>query len=331
MKPCADHAVDEGFVDDGIPVAAGHRIRPRPRWALLDEHGRARAQEQERRGSHRSNDCPLVLHRDRGPRRYWGHGRGRRIGTHRFGAAHESGPRGHRTDARRHPVAGHHPRRDRPRAERRGGVRPRRTRPGGVVPGAALRDRPRRAGSHVRRHRHSPGHPRHPRIHPLRSAGQRRRGHPPRAPAGDPRRRRRAAAGQQPGSDVRQTRFGRTRFGDGGRRAGRRAGIAGDHGASHRNPPAHDLRHPAPHHRIDAAANERAGAHRRRPRHRAGATPQHPHAVADGTDPVVAVEDSGRDRDRPAVLPRGVLRGRPAGQRRGAKRAAVPMARYASC
>ena len=46
----------------------------------------------------------------------------------------------------------------------------------------------------------------------------------------------RTAAGQQPGGDVRQTRFGQTRFGEGGRRAGRRAGIAGDHGASHRNP-----------------------------------------------------------------------------------------------
>ena len=68
--------------------------------------------------------------------------------THRCGAAHEGGPRGHRTDARRHPVAGHHPRRDRPRAEQRGRLRPRRTRKGGIVPGAALRDRPLRAGLH---------------------------------------------------------------------------------------------------------------------------------------------------------------------------------------
>ena len=62
-------------------------------------------------------------------------------------------------------------------------------------------------------------------------------------------------------------------------------------------------------------------------RHRTGAAPPHPHAVADRADPVVPVEDSGRDRDRPAVLPGGVLRGHPAGQRRGAGRAAGPLAR----
>ena len=79
------------------------------------------------------------------------------------------------------------------------GVRPRRARPRGVVPGAPLRDRPRRARRPVRRHRHPPGHPGHPRLHPLRAAGQRRRGHPPRAPPGLHVAGGRAAAGQQPG------------------------------------------------------------------------------------------------------------------------------------
>ena len=53
--------------------------------------------------------------------------------------------------------------------------------------------------------------------------------------------------------------------GDRGRRAERRAGVAGDHRASHRDPPPHRLRHPAPHHRADAAAPARPGADRRRP------------------------------------------------------------------
>ena len=57
------------------------------------------------------------------------------------------------------------------------------------------------------------------------------------------------------------------------------------------------------------------------PRHRTRIAPPHPHAVADRADPVVAVEDSGRDRNRPALLPGRLLRGHPAGQRRGARRA----------
>ena len=40
--------------------------------------------------------------------------------------------------------------------------------------------------------------------------------------------------------------------------------------------------------------------------------------VADRPDPVVPVEDFRRDRNRAAVLPGGVLRRHPAGQRRGA-------------
>ena len=52
-------------------------------------------------------------------------------------------------------------------------------------------------------------------------------------------------------------------------------------------------RHPAPHHRTHANAYAEAHAHGRRPRHRNRAAPQHPDAVADRVDPVVAVEDSG--------------------------------------
>ena len=66
---------------------------------------------------------------------------------------------------------------------------------------------------------------------------------------------------------------------------------------------------------------------RRRRSHRARTAPPDPDAVADRADPVVPVEDPGRDRDRPAVLPGGVLRGDPAGQRRGADGAAGALAR----
>ena len=109
----------------------------------------------------------------------------------------------------------------------------------------------------------------------------------------------------------------------------RRAGVAGDHRAPHRDPAPHRVRHPAPHHRADAAAPARPHPDRRRPRHRTRAAPPHPDVVADRADPVVAVEDSGRDRNRAAVLPGGVLRSHPAGQRRGAHRAAGPLARRA--
>ena len=110
---------------------------------------------------------------------------------------------------------------------------------------------------HVRRHRHPSGHPRHPRVHPLRAAGQRRRGHPPRTPPGRARRGRRAAAEQQPGRHLSEARLRRAGFGDGCRRADRRAGVAGDHRASHRDAPPHRVRHPTPHHRADAAAHAR--------------------------------------------------------------------------
>ena len=172
-------------------------------------------------------------------------------------------------------------------------------------------------------------HPRHPGVHPLRAAGQRRRGHPSRTPPGRARRGRGAAAEQQPGRHLSETRLRRAGFGDGGRRADRCAGVAGDHRASHRNPPPHRVRHPTPHHRADAAAHARPRPDRGRPRHRPRAAPPHPDVVADRADPVVAVEDSGRDRDRAALLPGRVLRSHPAGQRGGADGAAGPLARRA--
>ena len=46
-----------------------------------------------------------------------------------------------------------------------------------------------------------------------------------------------------------------------------RAGVAGDHRPSHRDPPPHGVRHPAPDHRADAAAAARAQRDRGRPRH----------------------------------------------------------------
>ena len=105
------------------------------------------------------------------------------------------------------------------------------------------------------------------------------------------------------------------------------AGFPGDHRPSHRDPAAHRLRHPAPDHRVDATA--RGGAHRdrRRPQHRTGVAPPGPHAVADRADPAVPAADHRRDRRRPALLPGRVVRGDPAGQRRGSRRAACPLAR----
>ena len=46
-------------------------------------------------------------------------------------------------------------------------------------------------------------------------------------------------------------------LGDGRRRADRRAGVAGDHRAPHRDPSTDGVRHPAPDHRADAAAHAR--------------------------------------------------------------------------
>jgi phosphoenolpyruvate carboxylase len=60
------------------------------------------------------------------------------------------------------------------------------------------------------------------------------------------------------------------------------------------------------------------------------AAPPHPHVVADRADPVVAVEDSGRDRDRAALLSGRALRSHPAGQCGGADGAADPLARRRS-
>ncbi len=54
---------------------------------------------------------------------------------------------------------------------------------------------------------------------------------------------------------------------------------------------------------------------RRWPRYRNRTAPQHPDVVADGVDPVVPVEDSGRDRNRAALLPCRLPRGHPAGER----------------
>ncbi len=140
------------------------------------------------------------------------------------------------------------------------------------------------------------------------------------------RRGRRAAAGQQPGRHLPQARCGTTRFGDCRRSPQRRAGVTGDHRASHRDPTAHGVRHAAPDHRADAAAAAWAHRDARRPRHRNRVAATDPHAVADGADPVAAVEDSGRDRSRPTVLPRRVLRGDAAGQRRGPRCAAGSLA-----
>ncbi len=67
----------------------------------------------------------------------------------------------------------------------------------------------------------------------------------------------RAAAGQQSGRHLPQTRRRRPRRRHGRRRARRRAGLAGHHRAPHRDPTPHGVRHPAPHHRADAAASAR--------------------------------------------------------------------------
>src|SRR4029077_784157 len=84
------------------------------------------------------------------------------------------------------------------------------------------------------------------------------------------------------------------------------------------------------HHRTDAAAPARTHPDRGRPRHRTRTAPPTPDVVADRADPVVAVEDSGRDRDRAAVLPCGILRSHPASQCRSADGVADPLARGAA-
>ena len=182
--------------------------------------------------------------------------------------------------------------------------------------------------AHVRRDRHPPGDPDHPGVQPFRAAGQRRRRHPPGASPRYSRRGRRTTARQQPGRDLRETRSGRTGFGYGGRRPEGRSGFPGHHRPSHRDPAAHRLRHPAPDHRADAAARGGAYRDRRRPQHRIGAAPPGPDAVADRADPAVAAADHRRDRGRAAVLRGGVVRGDPAGQRRGAGGVAGPLARH---
>ncbi len=250
------------------------------------------------------------------PRRYYKHGRGfrYRAGADRGRPTDPGRPQGDRADACRHQNAGHHPRRHGARAERRRGIRPGRTRPGGVLSRTSLRDRSGRDVADVRRHRYPPGDPGYPGFQPFRTAGQRRRRHPPGAPPRHSRRRGRAAAGQQPGRDLREARSGRAEFGDGGRCAAGGAGFSGDHRASHRDPPAHRLRHPAPDHRADATARGRAHRDQRRPQHRARVTPSGADAVADRAHPVVPAEDLRRDRGGPALLPGGAIRGDPAGQ-----------------
>ena len=190
------------------------------------------------------------------------------------------------------------------------------------------RDRPGRDVGHVRRDRHPPGDPDHPGVQPFRSAGQRRRRHPPGAPPRYSRRRRRATARQQPGRHLRQTRSGGTRFGHRNRRPRGRSGLPGHHRPSHRDPPAHRLRHPAPDHPADAAARRGAQRNRRRPQHRNRAAPPGADAVADRADPVVPAEDLRRDRRRAALLRGGVVRGDPQGQRRSAGGVAGPLARH---
>ena len=136
------------------------------------------------------------------------------------------------------------------------------------------------------------GDPRHPRLHPLRAAGQRRRGHPPGTPPRHARRRGRTAAGQQPGRDLPEARLRRAGRRDGRRRTDRRAGVAGDHRPPDRDPAPDGVRHPAPHHRADAAARCTAT-----PKPTTAATSStelrrhSAHAVADRADPVVAAED----------------------------------------
>ena len=178
------------------------------------------------------------------------------------------------------------------------GVRPRRTRPGRIVSGAALGDRPRRASRDVRRYRHPRSPSGDPGVQPLRAAGQRRRRHPPGTAPRNPRPGRRATPEQQPGRHLLEARCSTTGFGHRRRRAQRRAGVTGDHSAPHRDPTPHRLRHPAPDHRADAAAAARVQRNSRRPRHRNRAAPPDFDALADRADPIAAVEDSRRDRSR---------------------------------
>ena len=189
------------------------------------------------------------------------------------------------------------------------------------------RDRSGRDVGHVRRDRHPPGDPDHPGVQPFRAAGQRRRRYPPGASPRYSRRGRRAAAGQQPGRHLRQTRSGRTGFGYRGRRPEGRFGFSGHHRPSDRDPAAHRLRHPAPDHRIDAAARGGAYRDRRRAQHRIGIAPPGPDAVADRTDTVVAAADHRRDRGRAAVLRVRILPGDTEGQCRGPGGVAGPVAR----
>ena len=115
---------------------------------------------------------------------------------------------------------------------------------------------------------------------------------------------------------------------DGRRRADRRAGVPGDHRASHRDPPPHRVRHPAPHHRADAAA--RCTATTETDDGRDIDTELRRHILTLWQTALIRLSRlkiSGRDRDRAALLPGSVLRRHPAGQRRGARRAAGPLAR----
>ena len=210
------------------------------------------------------------------------------------------------------------------------GLRPRRAGPRRVVPGAPVRDRPRRAGracSTVSTSiRPSPSSGRSPTSRCWPTSPRTSTANAAAPSTSPPASRRRTAAWRPPTCKLDAADLD---AGDGRRRADRGAGVAGDHRAPHRDPAPHRVRHPAPHHRTDAAAPARPHRDRRRPRHRTRTAPPHPHAVADRADPVVAVEDL-RTRSRPGCgttrrrssrssrrsTPRCAPRCRPAGRTR---------------
>ena len=174
-------------------------------------------------------------------------------------AAHPGGPGSHRTDARGHPAARRDPRRHGARAERRRGLRPGRAGPCRVVPGAPVRDRPRRAGASC-----STASTSDKAIPVIRAFTHfallanvaedihRERRRAVHVACG------RAAAEQQPGRHLPEARRRGPGRRHGRRRADRCAGVTGHHRASHRDASAHRVRHPAPDHRADAAARRTA-------------------------------------------------------------------------
>ena len=110
----------------------------------------------------------------------------------------------------------------------------------GVVSGAALRDRPRRAGGDVRRYRHPPGRSRSS----ARSPTSRCWPTSPRTSTASVAAAIHVAAGEPPQDSSLAATYAKLDAadldaGDGRRRARRRAGVAGDHRAPHRDPAAH--------------------------------------------------------------------------------------------